>query len=99
MRLRLEVTALAERQIRVASRWWNENRRAASNLLREELARGFELITTHPEAGPRTRDVTLPEVRRLHLYRIRYYLYYRANTESVKILAFWHTSRGQAPEL
>ena len=57
-------------------------------------------ITTHPDIGPRALDVDLPEVRRLHLLRIHYYLYYRAvGEDAVEVLALWHTSRGQGPFL
>lgn len=100
MRLRLEVVPNAERQIREAARWWHENRKAALGLFRQELTRGFELITTQPGIGPRALDVDLPEVRRLHLLRIRYYLYYRVKgKEAVEVLALWHTSRGEGPPI
>jgi plasmid stabilization system protein ParE len=100
LRLRLQVVANAERQIREAAQWWHQNRRAAPSLFRQELTRGFELITTHPDIGPRALDVDLPEVRRLHLSRIHYYLYYRAvGEDAVEVLALWHTSRGQGPFL
>lgn len=39
-------------------------------------------------------------MRRVHLARIHYYVYYRVaqSGNSLEILAFWHTSRGaQAP--
>ncbi len=43
----------------------------------------------------------LAGVRRLHLKRIRYYLYYRVkdDPQQVEILALWHTSRGTGPDL
>ncbi|HEX4497231.1 MAG TPA: type II toxin-antitoxin system RelE/ParE family toxin [Thermoanaerobaculia bacterium] len=98
MRLRLVVAAQAERQIREAALWWHQNRRAAPGLFRQELTRGFELITTQPNVGPRALDLDLPEVRRLHLSRIRYYLYYRiVAQDTVEVLALWHTSRGEGP--
>ncbi|MFL6261178.1 MAG: type II toxin-antitoxin system RelE/ParE family toxin [Thermoanaerobaculia bacterium] len=100
MRLQLLVVTNAERQIREAALWWHRNRRAAPGLFRQELTRGFELITTQPNIGPRALDVELPEVRRLHLLRIHYFLYYRVvGEEAVEVLALWHTSRGQGPFL
>lgn len=100
LRLRLLVVAQAERQIREAARWWHQNRQAAQGLFRQELTRGFELITAQPEAGPRALDADFPEVRRLHLSRIRYYLYYRAvGQDAVEVLALWHTSRGEDPQV
>jgi plasmid stabilization system protein ParE len=100
VRLRLLVAANAERQIREAARWWYENRPAARTLLRQELTRGFELITTQPGVGTEALDVALPGLRRLHLFRVRYHLYYRVKEEdSVEVLALWHTSRGEGPPL
>lgn len=99
MRHRLRVVPKAERQIREASRWWYANRPAAPDLLRAELRRGFGLITSQPEIGPPARDVELPGVRRLHLSRIRYYLYYHLTGDAVEVLALWHTSRGWPPAM
>lgn len=98
MRLHLRVTKEAERQIREASAWWLANRPAARGLFRQELTRGFDFITTQPEIGTKALDTSIREVRRLHLFRIRYYLYYRVhNDDAVEVIAFWHTSRGQRP--
>ena len=99
MRLRLLVTANAERQIREAADWWHKNR-LARGLFRQELSRGFELITTQPNIGVRALDASLHGVRRLHLSRIRYYLYYRVlDEDTVEVLALWHTSRGEGPPI
>jgi plasmid stabilization system protein ParE len=100
LRLRLVVVAAAERQIREASHWWHENRRAVRTLFRQELTRGFELITTQPGIGSRALDAELPEVRQLHLSRIHYHIYYRVQgSDTVEVLALWHTSRGSGPGL
>lgn len=99
MRLRLHVVPDAERQIRRAADWWRANRPAARSLFHRELRRGFELVTTRPEAGPPALDVELSGVRRIHLYRIRYHLYYTIEGDSVEILALWHTSREERPPL
>ena len=89
----------AEREIREASTWWQENRPAAKNLLHDELARGFELVTNHPSIGAQAIDTEFSGVRRLLLYRISYHLYYRVERDFVEVLAFWHTSLGQGPSL
>ncbi|HEV7504024.1 MAG TPA: type II toxin-antitoxin system RelE/ParE family toxin [Thermoanaerobaculia bacterium] len=100
MRLRLRVVAHAERQIREAALWWRENRQSAPGMFQQELTRGFELITTQPYVGPRAPDADLPDVRRLHLSRIHYHLYYRVEGRDViEVLALWHTSRGQGPRV
>jgi len=98
--LRLLVTADAEQQIRKAANWWRENRPAARGLFRQELERGLDLVTTQPGIGVRALDVAIQGVRRLHLYRIHYFLYYRLlDDEAVEILALWHVRRGQGPPL
>ena len=100
MLLRLLVTADADQQIRKAAHWWRENRPAARGLFRQELERGFELVTTQPGIGVKALDVAIQGVRRLHLYRIHYFLYYRlVDNEAVEILALWHMRRGQGPPI
>lgn len=99
MRLRLRVTVDAEREIRRAAAWWRRHRTAAPSLFRDELARGFDLITTEPGLGAPCLDVELPDVRRLHLYRVHYHLYYRVVADTAEVLGLWHTSRGEAPPL
>lgn len=99
MRLALTVVPNAERQIREAAGWWQRNRLSAPDLFFQQLHRGFELVTTQPEAGTRARDVALAGVRRLHLARIHYYLYYAVRGETVEILALWHTRCGTPPRL
>lgn len=98
MRLRLEVTSDAERQIREAAAWWHANRPAARGLFRQELTRGFELIITQPEIGTKALDAPVLGVRRIHLFRIHYHLYYRLPDEgTVEVLALWHVRRGSRP--
>ena len=100
MRLRLLVTADAEQQIREAAGWWRENRPAARGLFRRELKQGFDLITTQPGIGVRALDLPIQGVRRLHLYRIHYFLYYRlVDDDAVEVLALWHMRRGQGPPI
>ena len=77
-----------------------ENRHGAPGLFGQELERGFDLITAQPRIGVPALDAGLEGVRRVHLYRIHYHLYYRISGEAtVEVLAFWHTSRGRGPDL
>ena len=48
---------------------------------------------------PRRRGVA--GVRRIHLTRIRYYLFYRvvSDPQAIEILALWHSSRQGTPAL
>ena len=89
MRFRLLVVQNAEREIREAAEWWYENRPSVRGLFREELARGFELITTQPRIGPPALNTQATGLRRLHLGRIHHYLYYRVREEeeAVEVLS------------
>jgi plasmid stabilization system protein ParE len=99
--LPIDVTDLAKAQIRAAEDWWRLNRSKAPNAIREELERAASILSVQPDIGARARNVSLPAVRRLHLSRIRYYVYYwqRTEPERIEILAFWHESRGSGPPL
>lgn len=99
--LPVEVSDLAAGHIRAAEVWWRLNRPKALNAIREELERASSLIAVQPELGTRARNATLPGVRRVHLARVRYHLYYRVVEEPrhVELLAFWHASRGSGPPI
>jgi plasmid stabilization system protein ParE len=99
--LPIVVTASAAAAMREAEEWWFQNRISSSTPLADDLDRAFELIAFHPAFGARARNVNLPGVRRVHLSRIRYHLYYRVSPagDRIEILAFWHTSRGSDPAI
>jgi hypothetical protein len=99
--LPVEVSDEAAGQIRVAEAWWRANRPKAPNAIREELERASALITVQPDIGARAREITLEGVRRIHLRRIRYYLYYRITEtpKQIEVLGFWHSSRGDEPPI
>jgi plasmid stabilization system protein ParE len=99
--LHVEVSALASGQIREAEAWWRVNRTKAPNAIREEFERAAGLVAAQPHIGTRARNLTLPGVRRLHLARIRYDIYYRVThpSEQLEILAFWQSSRGSQPHI
>ena len=99
--LHIDVSDLARAQIRAAEQWWRVNRLKAPNAIREELERASLLISVQPEIGARARNISLAGVRRIHLARVRYDIYYRlvADPERIEVLAFWHASRGSSPPL
>jgi plasmid stabilization system protein ParE len=99
--LKIAVSILAAGQIRAAEEWWRINRPKAPNAIRDDLDRASSLIAVQPEVGARARNVALPGVRRLHLARLRYDLYYRLvdAPRQLEILAFWHASRGSGPPI
>ena len=78
-----------------ADEWWTVNRQKAPKAFAEELLRAFELIASHPDIGARAQNTNLPDVRRIHLARVHYHLYYRvvAAPPAIEVLALWHTSR------
>ena len=99
--LDIDISDLARKQIRAAEDWWRLNRTKAPNAIREELERAASIISVQPEAGARALNVSLAGVRRLHLARVRYYVYYWLLTdpERIEILALWHESRGSEPPI
>lgn len=99
--LHVEVSEFAAEQIRKAEAWWRLNRTKAPNAIREELERISGLLAVQPDIGTRARNVTLVGVRRLHLARVRYDIYYRVTEEpkQLEIVAFWHPSRGRTPPI
>ena len=99
--LHVEVSELANEQIREADAWWREHRLKAPNAIREELERVSALIAFQPRLGARARNVRLPGVRRFHIERIHYDVYYRlaGSPEYVEIVAFWGSRRGSLPPI
>ncbi len=98
-RLSIKVTRRAAAQIEQVAAWWELNRPAAPGAIEEELERAFALLSAEPGVGSIARNVKLRDVRRVHLSRIRYHLYYRIAAGSVEVLALWHTSRGSGPKV
>ena len=99
--LHIEVSELADQQIREQDAWWRQNRLKAPNAIREELERISSLIAFHPDIGARARNVRLPGVRRIHIERIHYSVYYRVvgSPQYIEIVAFWGSRRGTRPPI
>ena len=95
------ITASAARAIAEAGEWWVINRPDASEAFAEELEKSLVLVSSQPTIGARSLNVKLPGVRRVHMARIHYHLYYRVagTPPAVEVLALWHTSRGADPVL
>jgi plasmid stabilization system protein ParE len=95
LRLQVQATRRAAREIRAASKWWDENRPAAPDAFREAIDKAFELICTQPHIGEVATNVKLPGVRRILLSKVQYYLYYRVRSKphTVEVVAIWQTSR------
>ena len=97
--LAVEAIPSAAQQIRDAAAWWREN--AEYDILLEAVERAFNLLAMQPYIGAPASSSKLQGVRRLHLSRVHYHLYYRVfpQQERVEILALWHTGRGSPPPL
>jgi plasmid stabilization system protein ParE len=98
---RIDVGSGARRQIHQLNAWWRKNRSAARGAVRDELARAFRLILSQPHIGPPATDIDLPDVRRIHLSRIRHSLYYRVLESDgiIEVLAVWGDERGAPPSI
>lgn len=97
--LPVKIVTRAASQIEQAARWWRKHRDRAPEAFKEELECGLTLISQEPSIGAKASNARLNGVQRVHLGRIRYYLYYRVQPKHVEVLAFWHSSRGNEPEV
>jgi plasmid stabilization system protein ParE len=99
--LPVRIVGSAGQAILDAAEWWLANRPKAPDAFAVELERAFQLLASQPLIGAQARNVKLAGVRRIHLLRVHYHLYYRVTSESktVEILALWHTKRGGSPDL
>ena len=99
--LPLRIVGSAGRAILDAAEWWAANRPKALDAFAIDLERAFQLLASQPLIGSRARNVKLAGVRRLHLPRVQYHLYYRvtSNPDAIEILALWHIKRGTSPNL
>jgi plasmid stabilization system protein ParE len=98
--LPVRIVSSAARAIAKAAEWWAANRPKAPDAFVEDFERALQLIASHSAIGARARNVKLEGVRRVHLARVHYYLYYRVTSEpAIEVLALWHTSRSTSPEL
>ena len=99
MSLLLRITTRAAIEAERAESWWAENRTLAPLAFQDDLRTAFSLLLRQPGIGVKVANTRLRGVRRLHLGRIRYFLYYRVKGNELLILSVWHESRGKGPRL
>lgn len=99
MTLQLFVTRRADREIERAAEWWAQNQPAAPGAVRKDLERVCELLLAQPELGANVAEASSPGVKRFHVDRIRYWIYYRVRRNRLEVVSVWHSSRGQGPTL
>lgn len=64
-----------------------------------DLENVLKLIAFHPGIGARATNAKLENVRRVHLARVHYHLYYRVTLEpAIEVLALWHTAVMTVPQ-
>lgn len=97
MPLELFVSRRAAREIERVVQWWAVNRPAAPDAVRQDLQAALNLVLVQPDIGVRVTEASSPDVRRLHLDRIRYWVYYRVRRNRLEVLSVWHSSRGSGP--
>ena len=97
MPLELFVSRRAARGIERVVQWWAVNRPAAPGAVRQDLLAALDLLLMQPDIGIRVRKASSPDVRRFHLDRIRYWVYYRVRGNRLEVLSIWHSSRGSGP--
>jgi len=97
--VKVRVSKHAQGQIERAAQWWDEHRELAPRAFDEDIANAFLLLGAEPLIGALFPSQSARGLRRLHLARIRYHLYYRIRGRTVEVVAFWHTSRGTGPSL
>ena len=97
----VRIVSSAARAIVEAAEGWVVHRTKAPDAFAVELERALQLLASQPSIGAQTRNVKLAGVRRIHLPRVHYYLYYRVISDpmTVEVLALWHTKRGTSPDL
>ncbi len=97
--MRVRIARRAAFEIERAEHWWVENRLAATDAFRADLKGAFTLLARQPGVGVKVGNTRLSGVRRLHLGRIRYFVYYRVRNDELVVLSVWHSNRGKGPSL
>ena len=99
MALRVKISARAAMQTRRAAEWWHQNRPAAPGAVARDIGESVALLAEQPGIGAKYEGARTPDVRRLFLGRIGYFLYYRVSDEALEVLALWHASREEQPRV
>lgn len=97
MALELHVTKRAARELDRVVAWWAANRPAAPGAVREDLQAALALLLEHPGLGVSVPEASSADVRRFHIERIRYWVYYRVRGNRLEVVSAWHSSRGGGP--
>ena len=97
MALELFISRRAAREIDRIAGWWATNRPAATGAVSKDLEAAFAILVEQPGTGTEVAQVSSPDVRRFHIDRIRYWVYYRVRGQRLEVVSVWHSSRGTDP--
>jgi hypothetical protein len=95
------VTDAAEGELQYAHEWWEVNRTAAPNAIRDDFGSMATKLASNPRIGRRATNTKTRNVRQVFLQRVGYIVYYRiiGDPPRLQILSFWHSSRGKGPPI
>ena len=93
----VEISKRAAAQVRKQAEWWEANRPAAPGAVAEDFGEAVKLLAKQPGVGSKYEGTRTPGVRRLYLGRVSYFIYYKADAETLRVLAFWSASRAKQP--
>ena len=93
----VQISKRAAAQVRKQAEWWEANRPAASGAVAEDFGEAVKLLAKQPGVGSKYEGTRTPGVRRLYLGRVSYFIYYKADAKTLRVLAFWSASRAKQP--
>ena len=76
-----------------------EKRLSSPDAVHEDIKAALSVLIQQPAIGTKVVSIKAAGVRRLHLGRISYFLYYRVQKGELVVLSFWHSRRGGGPAL
>jgi plasmid stabilization system protein ParE len=97
MPLELFVSRRAAREIERVVQWWAVNKPSAPGAVRQDLQAALNLLLLQPGIGIRVNQASSQDVKRFHLDRIRYWVYYRVRRNRLEVLSVWQSNRGSSP--
>ena len=65
--------------------------------MRKDLEAAFALLVEQPGMGAEVAQARAPGIRRFHVDRIHYWVYYRVRGTRLEVVSVWHSSRGTGP--
>jgi plasmid stabilization system protein ParE len=95
--LELHVSRRAGAEIERIVKWWAENRPAAPGAVRKDLKAALELLLEQPDLGSKVEQASSAGIRRFHLDRVHYWVYYRVRANRLEVVSVWHSSRSAGP--